>query len=397
MKTQFIEISTYEAAPPRLRRIPVTQRVPIAQRVVTDLFAAANIELNGWRPWDIRVKDSRFYARVLAHGTMGMGEAYMDGWWECDALDEMSYRAIRARMTQRVPLDWTTIRATVASLFLNLQTCTRARLVGRWHYDLGNDFFEAMLGPTMQYSCGYFHHTDNLDEAQRKKMDLICRKLDLRRGMRLLDIGCGWGGLARYAAENYGCSVVGVTISREQQAYADLHCHGLPVEIRLQDYREVDEKFDRIVSVGMLEHVGAKNYRNYMAVARRCLADGAFFLCHSIGDNVSALQQDPWITRYIFPNSQLPSLAQITHAAEGLFVVEDVHSFGACYDRTLLAWARNFETAWPRFEARYGERFHRMWRYYLQCCAGAFRARQIQLFQCLLSTGCVVGGYVTPR
>ncbi len=368
-----------------------------SQQILADIFTAGGIHLGGQRPWDIRIKDNRFYGRVLARGTLGFGEAYMDGWWDCDALDEMCFRAIRANLTKHVRLDLRTIMAVGATLLVNLQSCARARMVGRRHYDLGNDLFEAMLGPSMQYSCGYFQGTDDLATAQRLKMDLICRKLGLRPGMRLLDIGCGWGGLAKHVAENYGCVVVGVTISREQQAYARNLCRSLPVEIRLQDYREVNEPFDRIVSVGMMEHVGPKNYRGFMRVARRCLSEEGLFLCHTIGDSVSAIRPDPWIARYIFPNSLLPSLAQIARAAEGLFVIEDVHGFGASYDHTLLAWERNIQQAWPRLKDRYGERFQRMWRYYLLGCAGAFRARHIQLFQCLFSTRGVLGGYVAPR
>jgi cyclopropane-fatty-acyl-phospholipid synthase len=321
----------------------------------------------------------------------------MDGWWDCAALDEMCFRAMRTKLTSRIPYNLRTAMTMATSLLFNRQSCRRSRVVGERHYDLGNEFFAAMLGPTMQYSCGYFQGTDDLTTAQQLKMDLICCKLGLQPRMRLLDIGCGWGALARHAAKNYGCQVVGVTISREQQAYAQNLCRDLPVEIRLQDYRDVNERFDRIVSVGMMEHVGAKNYRRYMQVARRCLGDDGLFLCHTIGDNVSALCPDPWISRYIFPNSILPSVAHISHAAEGLFVVEDVHNFGAYYDRTLLAWAKNFAEAWPQFQDRYGERFQRMWRYYLLCCAGAFRARSIQLFQCLLSAEGLVGGYACPR
>jgi cyclopropane-fatty-acyl-phospholipid synthase len=368
-----------------------------AEAVVTEAFAAADVRLDGARPWDIQLHDPRFYARVLASGTLGMGESYMEGWWDCASLDQMFFRAIRARLDEYAPLNLSTLLACGAARLLNLQNRRRARQVGLRHYDLGNDFFAAQLGPTLQYSCAYYQGTDVLNEAQRLKMDLICRKLGLRPGLRLLDIGCGWGGLARYAAAQYGCQVVGVTISQEQQTYAENLCRGLPVEIRLQDYRDVAEPFDRIVSVGMLEHVGYKNYRTYMQVAHRCLKEGGLFLCHTIGNPVSNLRTDPWITSYIFPNSMLPSAAQVAHAAEGLFVLEDLHNFGACYDHTLLAWEKNFRQTWSDFRKRYGERFYRMWRYYLLGCAAAFRARSIELFQFVWSKGGVPGGYAAPR
>lgn len=358
-----------------------------AEETLRALLAAADIAVGGTRPWDIRVHDARFYSRVMAHGTLGLGESYMEGWWDCDALDEMCCRAIRADVEGRMPRTFKAAVSLAGSHLLNLQTRRRARRVGEVHYDLGNDFFEAMLGPSMQYSCAYFRNTDDLSEAQRLKLDLICRKLGLRAGMRLLDIGCGWGGLARHAAGQYGCEVVGVTISREQQSYAESACRGLPAEIRLQDYRDVRGKFDRIASVGMLEHVGHKNYRAYFETARRCLAANGAFLCHTIGGNLSKTDTEPWVRRYIFPNSMIPSAAQITRASEGLLVLEDLENFGGDYDRTLLAWEKNFAGTWGRFSARYGEKFRRMWRFYLLSCAGAFRARSLQLFQFLFSNG----------
>jgi cyclopropane-fatty-acyl-phospholipid synthase len=335
---------------------------------------------------------------VLAAGSLGFGEAYVDGWWDCTALDAMICRVLRAHVPERIHTTLRTAKAWAASCVRNLQTRRRARIVGRRHYDLGNDFFAAMLDPAMQYSCAWFHETDDLAEAQQQKLELICRKLDLHPGQRLLDIGCGWGGLAKFAAEHHGCSVVGITISREQQRFAAESCRGLPVEIRLQDYRDVRDTFDRVVSVGMMEHVGCKNYRRYMETAAHCLhADGDIFLCHTIGGTTSRRWTDPWMARYIFPNSMVPSPAQVTRAAEGLFVLEDVHNFGAHYDRTLLAWEGNVRRAWPRFRERYGERFLRMWRYYLLSAAGTFRARDIELYQFVFAKGGVPGGYESVR
>jgi cyclopropane-fatty-acyl-phospholipid synthase len=356
-----------------------------AQNVMTNLFASADIRVNGARPWDIQVHDQRFFDRVLASGTLGFGESYMEGWWDCDALDEMCCRAIRAGLEKRFEFRLPNVWALLNALLVNQQTRRRSRKVSRVHYNLSNDLFEAMLDPNMQYSCALFTEGDDLASAQLRKLDWICERLRLRPGLRLLDIGCGWGGLARYAARHYGCQVVGITISREQFRYAQRWSRGLDVEIQLRDYREVTEQFDRVVSVGMVEHVGYKNYRTYMRAAAGSLGEDGLFLCQAICGSFSRFYTDPWITRYIFPNSVLPSVACLTRAAEGVFTLEDVKNIGPNYDPTLLAWEENFRRAWPRFADRYGERFRRMWRFYLLSCAGAFRARSLHVFSILFS------------
>ena len=357
----------------------------IAQDVMTNLLGFADIRINGTRPWDIKVHDRRFFSRVLASGTLGFGESYMDGWWDCDALDEMCCRAIRAGLEKRFAFRLPNVWALLTALLANQQTQRRSRKVGRVHYDLSNDFFQAMLDPNMQYSCALFAEGDDLASAQLRKLDWICERLRLRPGLRVLDIGCGWGGLARHAARHHGCQVVGITISQDQFVYAQNWCRGFDVEIQLRDYREVTERFDRVASVGMVEHVGYKNYRAYMRAAARSLGENGLFLCQGICGNLPRFHTDPWIKRYIFPNSVLPSLARLTRAAEGVFIVEDVKNIGSNYDPTLLAWEENFHRAWPRFADRYGERFRRMWRFYLLSCAGAFRAGSLQVFSILFS------------
>jgi len=356
-----------------------------AQHVLSDLLAIADIQVDGGRPWDIQVHDARFFVRVLASGTLGFGESYMDGWWDCDALDEMCCRAIRARLDERFAFRLPNLWVVLTAFFVNQQTIHQSRKVGRVHYDLSNDFFEAMLDPNMQYSCALFDEDDDLAAAQLRKLEWICQRLRLRPGLRLLDIGCGWGGLARYAARHYGCQVVGVTISQEQFQYAQRWCRGLDIEIQLRDYREIAGEFDRVVSIGMVEHVGHKNYRTYMRAAGRLLNDDGLFLCQGICGNSSRVNVDPWIERYIFPNSMVPSAAQLTRAAEHALILEDLKNIGPNYDRTLLAWEENFRHNWPRFADRYGERFQRMWRFYLLSCAGAFRARSLQVFSMLFS------------
>jgi cyclopropane-fatty-acyl-phospholipid synthase len=369
---------------------PNTQKVS-GYRAVEELLASADIKLGGERPWDMRLHNPAVVQRALAYGNLGLGEAYMDGDWDAERLDEFFFRLLRNRLDQRVrPLRL--VFHALRARFFNLQNSRRAWQVGEEHYDIGNDFYEAMLDSRMTYTCGYWREAQNLDQAQEAKLDLICRKLGLKPNQRVLDIGCGWGSFMRFAAERYGVECVGLTVSQEQAALGNARHADLPIEFRVQDYRDVDERFDHIVSVGMFEHVGRKNYRTYMQMANRCLRDDGLFLLHTIGKNCRNSAPDPWIDKYIFPNGDLPALAQIGDAAENLFVIEDVHNFGADYDKTLMAWHANFEAAWPRFRERYGERFYRMWRYYLLSCAGAFRARDIQLWQLVLSKRGVVGG-----
>jgi cyclopropane-fatty-acyl-phospholipid synthase len=363
---------------------------------VESLLQGTDIRIGGDRPWDIQVNDSRFFKRVLTQGSLGLGESYMDGWWDCPDLDEMMTRLLGAELDRAVVARVLALDIAEA-LLLNLQNRTRAWIVGRQHYDIGNDLYSAMLDSTMVYSCGYWKDATTLDEAQKAKIDLVCRKLQLKPGMRVLDIGCGWGGAAHYVASRYGCSVVGVTVSEEQHRYGTELCRDLPVEIRLQDYRDIRETFDRVYSIGMFEHVGFRNYRRYMEVVRNLLVEQGLFLLHTIGGNRSVKTTDPWINRYIFPNGMLPSVRQVGAAIDGLFVMEDWHNFGQYYDTTLMHWFRNFEAAWPQLKERYGERFYRMWTYYLLSCAASFRVRKNQLWQVVLSVGGVPGGYKAPR
>jgi len=367
-----------------------------ASRIITDLLGKADIKINGTRPWDMRLHDPRVPERVLASANLGLGESYMDGAWDCDRIDELFTHILRAKLDRQISPAKLILHVLKAKL-LNLQTAKRAWQVGEQHYDIDNDLYMAMLDKRMTYTCGYWADgAKTLDEAQEAKLDLICRKLGLKPGMRLLDIGCGWGSLMGFAAERYGVSCVGVTISKEQAQLGAARYKGLPIEFRLLDYRNLNERFDRIASIGMFEHVGPKNYRTYMQVAQRCLTDDGLFLLHTIGKNQRGTAPDPWIDKYIFPNGVIPAISEISEAIGDLFVVEDLHNFGADYDRTLMAWYENFEKAWPRFADKLGQRFYRMWRYYLLSCAGAFRARDIQLWQWVLSKHGVAGGYRRP-
>ena len=273
-------------------------------------------------------------------------------------------------------------------------------MVGREHYDLDQSLFQNMLDPYWCYSCGYWAHADSLEQAQEAKLELICQKLQLKPGMRLLDIGCGWGSLMRYASRHYQVDCVGLTISKEQAMKGAQLDAGLPIRYELMDYRQFNRdgklQFDRIASVGMFEHVGLKNHADFFDTTSRCLAPDGLFLLHTIGKNISATAIDPWIERYIFPNGELPSLQELMASVEHQFVVEDLHNFGADYDKTLMSWYQRFTQAWPRIQHQHSDKFFRMWKYYLLCCAGTFRARSNQLWQLVLSPQGVRGGYRRP-
>ena len=368
------------------------------KRLAEKLLSMAEIQINGTNPWDVQVHDERFYKRAITEVELGIGESYMDGWWDADKLDELIYRIVRNDLQNKVKHNLKIAFQLAGFYLINMQARRRAFIIGERHYDLGNDLFQAMLDKRMNYSCAYWKDATTLDEAQENKLELICKKLYLNPGMRILDIGCGWSAFGKYAAEKYGAKVLGVTVSKEQLKLGKDLCKGLPVEIRLQDYREVNDKFDRIVSVGMIEHVGYKNYRDYFKMANKNLVDDGLFLLHTIGEVRSLKSADAWTHKYIFPNGMLPSVAQLGKAIEGLFVMEDWHNFGADYDKTLMAWYHNFEQSWNRIKNNYSERFYRMWKYFLLSSAGAFRARnKNQLWQIVLSKNGVLGGYSSVR
>ena len=374
------------------------------ENMVKTLLSSAGVGVNGPGDADIQVKHPDFYKRVLRDGALGFGESYMDGWWEVKKMDELMYRILHASLQEKVKTMNNYLHY-LEALLLNAGKKSKAFEVGEKHYDIGNELFEKMLDKTMAYSCGYWKDAQNLNDAQKAKLDLICRKLLLKPGMKVLDIGCGWGGFCKYAAENYGVEVVGITVSKEQVEYATNNSLGLKVKIKLMDYRDLNNEsfteegnlFDRVVSVGMFEHVGYKNYSTFMQTVQKLLKEDGLFLLHTIGSNQSVVTSDLWSNKYIFPNSHVPSIKQIGGAIENLFVMEDWHSFGAYYDKTLMAWFDNFESNWDQIKSNYDERFYRMWKYYLLSSAGSFRARNVQLWQLVLSKKGVLKGYQSIR
>ena len=361
-----------------------------SETFVRELFATAGVEIGGNQPHDIQVHDKAFYTRLFIDGTLGIGETYMDGMWDADALDEAMSLLLAARLDIVARGNLKIIFHTAKAKLLNLQTPARAFEIGERHYDIGNELYERMLDSNMAYTCGYWSGgAQTLEEAQRAKLDLVCRKVGLEPGMRVLELGCGWGGFAKYAAENYGVSVLGLTVSKEQTAFGNAWTKGLPVEIRTQDYREASGQYDAVVSIGLMEHVGTKNYRKYMELLVRLLAPNGIALVHTIGGNRAVTNIEPWFEKYIFPNAVLPTIGSLGAAIDDLLVCEDIHNFGPDYDLTLMAWMDNFNAAWPELQAidpkKYDERFYRMWTFYLMTSAACFRIRYNQLYQMVLT------------
>ena len=367
------------------------------KQIIESLLETAGIIINGSNAYDPQIHKEDFYSRVLRQGSLGLGESYMDGWWDCEKLDQFFHKILEAELDKKIKKNLGILFKLAWNFFLNTGRKSKAFEIGEKHYDIGNDLFRAMLDKRLTYTCGYWKDAQNLDGAQEAKLDLVCRKIGLKRGQRVLDIGSGWGSFIGYAAEKFEVNTVGITISKEQKTLADALYKNLSVETRLQDYRDIDEKFDHIVSLGMFEHVGTKNYKEYMNIVHRCLKDDGIFLLHTIGCSKSYQVGDPWFDKYIFPGGKLPSVKQIAEAIEGLFVMEDWHNFGADYDKTLMAWHQNFEVNWNKIRSNYNEKFYRMWRYYLLACAGSFRARENQLWQIVLAKKGVSGGYTAIR
>ncbi|HQP09606.1 MAG TPA: cyclopropane fatty acyl phospholipid synthase, partial [Anaerolineaceae bacterium] len=321
-----------------------------SESTIRELLDLAEVEVGGSNPWDIQVHDQRFYDRIIRDTTLGLGESYMDGWWDCEALDQLITRLLKKDLDQKIRQSPSYALQVLRARLFNRQSYSRAFEVGIKHYDLGNDLFRAMLDKRLVYTCAYWKGAKNLDEAQEAKLDLVCRKIGAKPGMKILELGCGWGSFAKYAAEKYGVSVLGVTVSKEQVALGTELCKGLPVELRLQDYRDVTGTFDAVISIGVMEHVGYKNYHTYMEVVDRCLKEDGIGFVHTIGSNRTIKASEPWTNKYIFPNGMLPSIAGLGKALEKDFVMEDWHNFGPFYDPTLMAWYANFEEAWPQLQ-----------------------------------------------
>lgn len=370
---------------------------------VEKVLKEIGVTINGDKPYDIIIHNPRVFSKIITKQSMGAGESYMDGWWDCEKLDEFFFRLCRSHLYNQFYSYTSLGLITCKNAIINQQTRKKSEEVAKLHYDLSNKMYEYMLGKSMAYTCGYWKESNNLDDAQFAKYDLICRKLRLENKDTVLEIGCGRGGLAKYMAEKYGCRVIAFDISKEASSYASQLCEGLPVTIYQADYRDVDiyhpnqMLFDKIVSVGVLEHIGYKNYEMFLDISLSLIKKNGIFLLHSIGCDDTKNYCDPWINKYIFPNGMLPSLLQLSRAFEKRFVVEDFHNFGAYYDKTLMAWYENLNHHWDDLSSEFDERFHRMMNYYLLACAGSFRARNMHLWQFVLTPEGMIHGYNSIR
>jgi cyclopropane-fatty-acyl-phospholipid synthase len=361
----------------------------LARGVVERVLGRIDVRLDGARAWDLRVTDERFFRSALLRGSMGLGEAYMDGWWQCGDLEELSRRLLVGGVEHRFRFLPTYVAPRVAARLVNQQSVARSRRVADEHYSMDNDLFCRFLGKYKNYSAAYFDlgagDLTDLDAAQARKLDLICRKLELKSSDHLLDVGGGWGELARYAASTYGCRVTSINISDEQIRFARDYCQGLPVEVRKCDYRDLDGRYDKIASIAMIAHVGYKNHRTFLRKMRDHLEPEGLMLVESTGNNTSLTQMDPWVDHYFFKGALFPSMAQLTAAAEGIFAIDDWHNFAPSYPHTLRAWNANFQREWPALRARYQEPTRRMFEYFFLMGSGAFHARVLEYWHLLMS------------
>lgn len=341
------------------------------------------------------LKDPGIFPRVLKEPELGFGEAYMDGRVEVEGdLKELVETAIYHRNT--LGESRKALFALKAMRALPLRnSLARQKEDVQYHYDIGNDFYALWLDETMSYSCAYFKSPeDSLYQAQLQKIDHTLRKLRLEPGQTLLDIGSGWGWLVLRAAQEYGVRALGITLSEQQvsasrKRIADLGL-GERVEVELMDYRTPaasGRTFDRVVSIGMFEHVGRANLRTYMAAVEKVLKKGGLSLLHTI-THMTEDPVNPWIDRYIFPGGYIPSLREtVWLLPEYDFHILDVESLRLHYAMTLVRWARNYDRNYERVAARMGERFARMWRLYLHSCAASFRVSGLDIHQILFSKG----------
>ena len=364
-------------------------------------MSARGIQVNGPNDWDLQVHDDSWIREIELKGTLAIGDAYVSGLWDCKALDELVCRLFSNMKREMLFPSLQMLTVNLWNRLSNPQAGTRAKKVIDAHYEKYIDVIKYFIGPSLCYSCAWWEHSDNLADAQKAKMDLVCRKLQLAKSDRVLDIGCGYGALANHAAEYYGCHVTGITLSPRQAELATARFPSPLIEFRAMDWQS-DEfmqlgEFDKIMSVGMFEHVGRKNYTIFFKRCSHLLRSHGLFLLHTIGRSVKA-SIDLWVDRYIFPGGSLPKLGDLDEVEAQNLILEDLQNIGAHYDMTLCAWQANLDHGQATGELDLDEKDLRFWRYYLLSFAGAFRVRKrLQVWQLLLAKSGVIGGYNRPE
>jgi cyclopropane-fatty-acyl-phospholipid synthase len=361
-----------------------------AFKLTARLLERCGLAINGPAARDPQIHDERVYARLLKNGSVGAGEAFMDGWWDARDLSGCLEAVLRADLDAQ--FRGALFREKFRELrfqWLNRQTRELSRRVARDHYDLPFEFWRRMLGKTMQYSCAYWERgARDLDEAQVAKMELICRKLQLEEGLSVLETACGWGSLAHHMAAHHGVRVKAFTLSEQQYRYAVAHYSHPRVEFFCADYRDFaarhqGEKFDRIASIGLVEHVGRRNLDVFFRMIQRFMKPEGWALVHGMGKQTPEAT-DPWITRYIFPGGEIPRLSHLVDSISRCALnVEDLHNLGLSYIPTLRAWLQSLSE--PAGEGAPQGRALRMWVYFLSLSIAAFEARKLQLYHFILS------------
>jgi cyclopropane-fatty-acyl-phospholipid synthase len=358
---------------------------------VRSLAQRAHLRINGDRSFDPQIPPHlipQLAVRVLLGGSRAWGEAYMDGWWTADDVTELTARLLEYRVAKR-PVAIPEFVLRMQELFRDRQSAARSVENIQNHYDAGEEFFGAVLGKPMVYSCGYAGRgASSLSAMQRDKMDLTIEKTAVRPGDTLLDVGCGYGELLYRAATKYGARAYGVTLSEDQFEHGIRLCEGVDAHPLKMNYLDMLKEFGpgyfkRIVSVGMFEHVGPEHYREYFQTIHDLLDDDGVFTHHSIYTSGGA-GRDPWIDAYIFRGGVLPRAAQVDEAIEGLFEIRDVHEFGRDYYTTNLYWLDNLVRHKEAIVEQFGIRFYRMMHYAYSIFAACFKTRRTLLQQRVL-------------
>lgn len=336
---------------------------------------------------DIIVNNNNFYTKLLKHGEIGLGESYVDKDWDSNNLEETLYNLIINQKKIENAIIKNSPNLIIKKLLdipSDIFSTDNTKNDIKFHYDIGNKLYENMLGKSMLYSCAYFYKQGlSLDEAQYAKLDLIAKKLNLKEGMRVLDIGCGFGTAAIYLSKKFNVNILGISLSKEQINYFNSIYTGTQVQVIYKDYRELtrehNNSYDCIYSIGMFEHIGINNHIDYYNKCFKLLKTNGTMLIHTIVSNKRLYSHNSWITKYIFPGAELPHISDFTKKYTDNWLLQDLQCIGKSYSKTLLAWKKNINDS--SVFNNYDDKFKRTWNYYLLLCSAAFRAREITVFQ----------------